>query len=82
MNTLAARHAALAAARSLLFVPGDRPDRFAKAIASGADAVVLDLEDAVPPARKAVAREAVGAALRSQVRRTWRGCRGRRCRRP
>ena len=33
--------------RSLLFVPGDRPERFAKASASGADAVILDLEDAV-----------------------------------
>ncbi|MDT0213070.1 CoA ester lyase [Rothia sp. ARF10] len=42
-------------ARSLLFVPGDRPDRFAKAVASGADAVVLDLEDAVAPANKAAA---------------------------
>jgi citrate lyase subunit beta / citryl-CoA lyase len=59
------RHAALAAARSLLFVPGNRPERFAKALASGADAVVLDLEDAVPPAQKAAAREAAGVALRS-----------------
>ena len=58
-------HAALAAARSLLFVPGNRPERFAKAIASGADAVVLDLEDAVPPAQKAAARAAVGEALRA-----------------
>lgn len=48
--------------RSYLFVPGDRPERFAKALASGADAVVVDLEDAVVPAAKAVAREA-GAAL-------------------
>lgn len=45
--------------RSYLFVPGDRPDRFAKALVSGADAVVLDLEDAVAPAAKAVARNAV-----------------------
>lgn len=43
----------------MLFVPGDRPDRFAKAVASGADVVVLDLEDAVGPARKPAAREAV-----------------------
>ena len=35
--------------RSMLFVPGDRPERFAKAAASGADAVILDLEDAVSP---------------------------------
>ena len=47
--------------RSYLFVPGDRPERFAKALASGADAVVLDLEDAVLPAAKAAAREAVEA---------------------
>ncbi|MGC9158498.1 MAG: HpcH/HpaI aldolase/citrate lyase family protein [Terracidiphilus sp.] len=43
--------------RSYLFVPGDRPERYPKALASGADAVILDLEDAVSPARKAVARE-------------------------
>lgn len=49
--------------RSLLFVPGDRPERFAKAAASGADALILDLEDSVVPARKGVAREAVAAAL-------------------
>lgn len=47
--------------RSLLFVPGTRPDRFAKAAASGADAVCVDLEDAVPPGRKDEAR---GEALR------------------
>lgn len=40
-----------------LFVPGDRPERFARAAASGADAVILDLEDAVAPERKAYARE-------------------------
>lgn len=45
--------------RSLLFVPGIRPERFAKAIASGADAVCIDLEDAVPPHEKDEAREAV-----------------------
>lgn len=48
-----------AAARSYLFVPGNRPDRFAKALASGADALILDLEDSVPPAEKNLAREAV-----------------------
>lgn len=42
--------------RSMLFVPGARPDRFAKAAASGADAVCIDLEDAVAPDRKASAR--------------------------
>lgn len=46
-----------------LFVPGDRPDRFAKAAGSGADAVIIDLEDAVPVEAKARARDAlVGAA--------------------
>ncbi|MBX5102748.1 CoA ester lyase [Rhizobium lentis] len=45
--------------RSLLFVPGDRPERFDKALASGADAVILDLEDSVAPANKSRAREAV-----------------------
>jgi citrate lyase subunit beta/citryl-CoA lyase len=47
--------------RSYLFVPGDRPERFAKALATAADAVVLDLEDAVAPAAKEAAREAVSA---------------------
>jgi citrate lyase beta subunit len=45
--------------RSLLFVPGIRPERFAKAVAAGADAVCIDLEDAVPPHEKAAARSAV-----------------------
>lgn len=49
--------------RSLLFVPGDRPERFAKAAASGADALILDLEDSVVPERKAAARAAVAAYL-------------------
>lgn len=45
--------------RSYLFVPGNRPERFARAFASGADAVILDLEDAVAPEHKAQARDAV-----------------------
>lgn len=45
--------------RSLLFVPADRPDRFEKAKASGADAIILDLEDAVAPANKQLARDSV-----------------------
>jgi citrate lyase subunit beta/citryl-CoA lyase len=49
--------------RSLLFVPGDRPERFAKAAASGADALILDLEDSVAPTRKAEARAAVAEYL-------------------
>lgn len=40
------------ALRSLLFVPGDRPQLFAKAAVTGADALVLDLEDSVIAARK------------------------------
>lgn len=49
-------------ARSLLFVPGHRPERFAKALASDADAVVVDLEDSVPPDAKARAAQALGDA--------------------
>jgi citrate lyase subunit beta/citryl-CoA lyase len=50
--------------RGLLFVPGTRPERIAKAAAMAADGVILDLEDAVAPAQKAQAREWVVAALR------------------
>lgn len=49
-------------ARSFLFVPGHRPERFAKALASGADAVIVDFEDAVPLDAKATARDALLAA--------------------
>lgn len=49
--------------RSYLFVPGNRPERFDKAYAAGADVVIIDLEDAVAPAGKAQAREAVRAWL-------------------
>jgi len=49
--------------RSLLFVPGDRPDRMEKALGLGADALILDLEDSVAASRKAEAREAVIALL-------------------
>lgn len=51
----------IAGARSFLFVPGNRPERFAKALASGADAVVLDLEDSVPLQEKAEACDAIRA---------------------
>jgi len=57
------RHAAGAVARTYLFVPGTRPERFAKALAAGAHAVIIDLEDAVAPADKETARAAVAAAL-------------------
>jgi citrate lyase subunit beta/citryl-CoA lyase len=50
---------------SYLFVPGHRPERFAKACASGAGAVIIDLEDAVAPSDKESARAAVKAALSS-----------------
>lgn len=49
--------------RSLLFVPGDRPERFAKAAASGADAIILDLEDSVSLANKETARHAIADYL-------------------
>ncbi|MFA1537504.1 HpcH/HpaI aldolase/citrate lyase family protein [Actinomadura monticuli] len=49
--------------RSWLYVPGDRPDRFGKALDSGADAVILDLEDAVAPSAKQDARRNVLDAL-------------------
>lgn len=45
-----------------LFVPASRPDRFAKAAASGADTIIIDLEDAVPPACKDEARTNLIAA--------------------
>ena len=49
--------------RSYLFVPGDRPDRFDKALASGADMAILDLEDAVAPDKKDQARMMVASYL-------------------
>lgn len=49
--------------RSLLFTPGDRPERFGKAVLSGADAVILDWEDGVAPAAREQAREATLAFL-------------------
>lgn len=53
--------------RSVLYVPGDKPRAIAKARTLGADAVILDLEDAVAPENKREARENVKAALRE----TW-----------
>jgi citrate lyase subunit beta / citryl-CoA lyase len=49
--------------RSLLFVPGDRPDMIAKATRYGADALILDLEDGVAPDAKARARQTIATAL-------------------
>lgn len=59
-----------ASRRSWLFVPGSRPERFDKARASGADQVILDLEDAVEAESKAEARENVAQWLASG-RQAW-----------
>jgi citrate lyase subunit beta/citryl-CoA lyase len=53
----------VATARSWLFVPASRPDRFDKAASSGADLVIIDLEDAVAPVDKERARDATEAWL-------------------
>jgi citrate lyase subunit beta/citryl-CoA lyase len=58
----------LARARTLLFVPGNRPERFHKALSSGADGVVLDLEDSVPAPEKQGARQAIAAAWEAVTR--------------
>lgn len=50
-------------ARTWLFVPGDRPDRFAKARRSGADVAIIDLEDAVDAAQKDKARQETAASI-------------------
>ena len=70
--------------KSLLFVPGARPDRFDKAAASGADTIIIDLEDAVLPEQKSEARaDALGwlahrgdvvAGIRINSPRTADGC--------
>jgi citrate lyase subunit beta/citryl-CoA lyase len=56
-------------ARSLLFAPGDSPRKIEKAAASGADLVIIDLEDAVAEGGKAATRAAVGAHLMNAARR-------------
>jgi citrate lyase subunit beta/citryl-CoA lyase len=58
-----ATHAALALARTFLFVPADRPERHARALATGAGGVIVDLEDAVAPDRKVSAREQLQASF-------------------
>jgi len=57
-----------ATARSFLFVPATRPERISKALASAADAVIVDLEDAVAPADKDAARTGLLAALAADAR--------------
>lgn len=52
--------------RALLFVPGHRADRFDKALAAGASAVIIDLEDAVAPADKDAARATLAGWLRPE----------------
>jgi len=55
--------------RSFLFVPGNRIDRIEKAIASSADAVIIDLEDAVTSSQKETVRDQVGTFLKTATRR-------------
>lgn len=57
----------VANATTMLFVPGDRPDRFVKAHQSGADLIIIDLEDAVAPENKALALGEVVAALTTEA---------------
>lgn len=64
----------MAAARSFLFVPGDRADMLAKATARGADAIIVDLEDAVAPSAKQEARATLaswGTALADSPADLW-----------
>lgn len=56
---------AIASARSFLFVPANRPERYGKALASGAGAVIIDLEDAVAPDAKVLARQQLAAGFDS-----------------
>jgi citrate lyase subunit beta/citryl-CoA lyase len=60
--------------RSLLFVPGDSESKLAGAARHGADALILDLEDSVAPARKTAAREQVARYLRDPARAPGRRC--------
>ena len=54
--------------RSLLFVPADAAKKLDKAMASGADAVIVDLEDSIAPERKAAARDLAAAFVRDAVK--------------
>jgi citrate lyase subunit beta/citryl-CoA lyase len=58
-----------------LFVLANRPERFAKAAASGADAVIIDLEDAVPADDKEDARSNLRGLALGKPLIVWRGCR-------
>ena len=57
-------------ARSLLFVPATKPERFTKALDSGADCIVIDLEDAVAEGSKDSAREPLAQHLVQRLART------------
>ncbi|MEJ7935513.1 CoA ester lyase [Sphingobium sp. AN558] len=58
--------------RSMLFVPGDSERKFAKGSTAGADALILDLEDAVAPSMKDAARAHVSGLLDDRSKRAWR----------
>lgn len=58
--------------RSLLFVPGDSPRKFAKGQTAGADALILDLEDSVAPSQKLAARALVAGMIGTEAPRAWR----------
>ena len=64
--------------RSLLFVPGSTPERIAKAVATSADGIILDLEDAVAPDAKGQARDQIAVAVAAM----WRGLPSACCRAP
>ncbi len=66
MSTLPILSDMAAASVSYLFVPGSRPERFDKAMAAGADVVIIDLEDAVSPVEKDSARAAVASWLSAE----------------
>ena len=57
--------------RTMLFVPANNPERFSKALNSGADAVIIDLEDAIPPDRKNEARCVVVEFLKERPSRDY-----------
>jgi citrate lyase subunit beta/citryl-CoA lyase len=57
--------------RSLLFVPGDSERKFAKASGSHADALILDLEDAVAPTKKSEARTNIANLIDDGSSRSW-----------
>ena len=53
--------------RSMLFVPGDSERKFARGRDAGADVLILDLEDAVAPSQKDIARATVARLLDDQI---------------